>query len=109
MPKIVLSTDKTTWIGFELYPGNQYISFDEVKFTIPQSDIILEPTADQICDDLLMLFDVNVLTSNVIFKELCYLLCEQRYTGGQCIYFKNYNAKYGVSKCLNPDVKYVVK
>ena len=109
MPKIVLSTDKTTWVGFELYPGDQYISFDDVRFEIPKSDIILEPTSFDLSQDIETYLKIEAYSYSPVFKKICRMLCEQKYTNGQCIYFTNSQAEFGVSKCLNPDVKYVVK
>ena len=111
MPKIVLSIDKTTWVGKELYPGEQYISFDEYKFNVNPSNIILNPELTEVETDIERLLNITItsLTPITIIKLLAKQLCNPEYTNNKCLYFSNYKAMYGVSKCLNPNFEYVVK
>ena len=100
MPQIVLSTDKTTWVGKELYPNERYISFDE-------SDIILDAQLSTLATDIEMLFDITICpTTHIdIIKLLARQLCNPKYTNNRCLYFSNYKAKYGVSKYIGNQIK----
>ena len=107
MPQIVLSVDKTTWVGKALYSGEQYISFDDYRFNVNSSDIILEPDQQQITADIERLFNITIYsTINLeIYKMLARQLCNPNHTNGQCLYFSNYKATFGISKCLDNNVK----
>lgn len=105
MPQIVLSSDGSSWIGKELYPGEIYMSFDAVKFDVPKEDIILEPTEQQLIDSIKQLFKVDINIESPIFKKIVELLAEQQYTNGMCMYFLNWKSKYGVSMYTGVDVK----
>lgn len=107
MPQIVLSTDKTTWVGKELYPNERYISFDEYQFKVDESDIILDVQLSTLATDIEMLFDITVCpTTHIdIIKLLAKQLCNPEYTHNKCLYFSNYKAKYGVSKYTGKQIK----
>lgn len=105
MPKIVLSTNGKDWVGKELYLGERYISFDDVKFDIPKEDIVLEPTEQQLIDSISQLFKIQITPKSPIFKEIVNLLTNQTYTNGMCMYFSNWKAKYGVSMYMGIDVR----
>ena len=100
MPKIVLSSDQTTWVGFELYPGERYTSFDDVCFNVSLDDIVVEPTIEQIFEDIEIYLKIKLAsdTPPSLVLDIVQYLCQPRYVGETCRYFSNRSSKFKISK-----------
>jgi hypothetical protein len=106
MAQIVLSVDETTWVGKELYPGEQYYSFDKIRFNVKLEDIVLEPDFHSLQNDIYNYTKVNISkdTPNNVIKTLCKMLCQPLITNKKVVYFSNLKAKYGVSAYIGEDI-----
>lgn len=105
MGKIVLSTDKKTWVGRAFYPMERYFSFDSVCFEVDDSDVVLEPTVEQILHSIANIWGIKIQEDHPLFPEFCAFLCNPNLTDGNCFYFYNPRAKYSVSQNNNELVR----
>ena len=98
MAKIVQDINGKYWVGKELYSHTQYISFDKVKLDVDNEKITLEPTLDEIKQDIKTMLHISIEESSPVFDKVIDMLTMVKVNGKTPTYFSNYMAKYGVSK-----------
>ena len=98
----IVKTESGYWVGKELYPNEQYISFDAVRFRHP-NDKIKTVEFEEMAFDLSEKFGVSVsaTTPDSVLKALAKELCSDKMG---MIYLLDYKASFGVQKVIDAPI-----
>lgn len=98
----IVKSEKGYWVGEELYKGEQYISFDDVRFFHPIEKIV---TVDyiQFVTDIKEVLSVTLEnnTPNKVIKMLSYELCNSEHG---MMYVLDWKAPFGVRKVIDAPI-----
>jgi len=96
--KVVLSLEGY-WVGFEIHPGEQYISFDEVKHRVPVENLLVI-TIDDLLKDLAEILGIEIKLlphgdSDKLIRHLAHEMCHNKYGFKYC---SDRKSPFGVRK-----------
>ena len=95
----IVKSERGYWVGKELYKGEQYISFDAVRFHHPIEKIVVV-SIDELAADILKHFSISVLqqTPKHVINTLASELCNSEIG---MVYLLDYRAPFGVRKIID--------